>query len=81
MSSSQAYLGAFESEEKITVTLNHEVMEEVISSYYMEETTLTAIQWKKIWKGIFESDLVSDFVGGAIEIANQVIEDTIEGKK
>lgn len=74
MSSSQAYLGSFESTDEVRVTVSKEVIDSFISSINMEDITISSEQWKLIWKAIYESDLVSDFFEGVIEIALDVVE-------
>ena len=76
MSSSQAYLGAFETTDAVKVVVNKEMIEDAFSAMEMTEIVITKNQWEKIWKAIYESDLVSDFIEGVIELA----EDIVEGK-
>jgi glycosylphosphatidylinositol transamidase (GPIT) subunit GPI8 len=74
MSSSQAFLGSFESTDQVAVTITKEIVETLLSSLNMEDIEITAEQWKQIWQRIYESDLVSDFFGGVAEIAEDIVE-------
>ena len=74
MSSSQAYLGSFENKDEIKMTVTKEVVESFLSSANMEDMTIEPWQWNEIWLRIYESDLVSDFFGGILEIATTVTE-------
>jgi hypothetical protein len=74
MSSSQAYLGSFESTDQVRVTVSKEIIDSFLSSVNMEDITISSEQWNLIWKAIYESDLVSDFFEGIIEIATDVVE-------
>jgi hypothetical protein len=74
MSSSQAYLGAFESNERVQITLDKESLDEMLSYLEMNiDVKLTPDQWKAVYAEIYKSDLVSDFMSGVIEIAEGVI--------
>ncbi len=74
MSSSEAYLGAFESNDQIQVRVSRESLEMEMS--YMEENDITINDkvWKEIYDAIYESDLVADFIEGANAIASDIIE-------
>jgi hypothetical protein len=74
MSSSEAYLGSFESPDQVKATVDKQTVESFLSSMEMKDITITQEQWYKIWQAIYKSDLVSDFFGGVIEIATTVIE-------
>ena len=78
MSSSEAYLGAFESSDQIKVTISKESIEMEMS--YMEENDITISEavWKKIYDAIYESDLVSDFVEGANKIASDIYDEFVK---
>ena len=74
MSSSQAYLGAFESDERVRLTLDKVSLEQMLSYLEMDiDIKLTPEQWKAIYAEIYKSDLVSDFMSGVIELAEGVI--------
>lgn len=75
MASSEAYLGAFQSSDEVRVFIDKATIEILLSGMHMEDREITTEQWKKIWKGIYESDIVSDFFEGVIEITDQVMED------
>lgn len=74
MSSSEAYLGAFESPDQVKATVDKQIVESFLSSMEMKEITITQEQWYKIWQAIYKSDLISDFFSGVIEIAEEVME-------
>jgi len=74
MSSSEAYLGAFESLDQVKATVDKQVVESFLSSMEMKEITITQEQWYKIWQEIYKSDLISDFFSGVIQIAEEVME-------
>lgn len=74
MSSSEAYLGAFESLDQVKATVDKQIVESFLSSMEMKEITITQEQWYKIWQAIYKSDLISDFFSGVIEIAEEVME-------
>jgi hypothetical protein len=74
MSSSQAYLGAFESKTEVRVTISKEMIEDALCSLQMDDDIIvTDKHWDKIWKAIYESDLVSDFIGGVVELADDIV--------
>ena len=73
MSSSQAYLGAFETTDAVTVKVDKTVIELILSAYDEKDVVISWNQWEKIWKEIYESDLVADFIGGVIEIAESLV--------
>lgn len=79
MSSSQAYLGAFETTDAVTVKVDKTVIELALSAYDEKDVVISWNQWEKIWKEIYESDLVADFIGGVIEIAESLVYEK-EGK-
>jgi hypothetical protein len=74
MSSSQAYLGSFESQDEIKMTVTKEVVESFLSSMNMEDMTIETWQWNEIWSRVYDSDLVSDFFEGILKIATAVTE-------
>jgi hypothetical protein len=74
MTSSQAYLGSFESTDQVRVTVDKEIVEVLLNSLNLEDTTITQKQWDSIWLTIYKSDLVSNFFEGVVEIATNVLE-------
>lgn len=74
MSSSEAYLGSFESPDQVKATVDKQIVESFLSSMEMKEITITQEQWYKIWQEIYKSDLISDFFSGVIQIAEEVME-------
>lgn len=75
MSSSEGFLGAFQSTDAVTVTIDKETIETLLSGMHMEDREITTEQWKKIWKAIYESDAVSDFFEQVIEITEEIVEE------
>ncbi len=75
MSSSEAYLGAFNGE-AISVTINKQLVEICLS--YMndeEKNEITQAQWKLIYEAIYKSDAVSDFIDTVVQIAQETLDD------
>lgn len=76
MSSSQAYLGAFESKDEIVIRINKEYLETVWQQYNEDdEIVLTEKQWRKIYKAIYEADIVADAIENASQLAIDILED------
>lgn len=74
MSSSEAYLGAFEDSSKITVTFDKEMLENVLQSLDYDDTiTVSAEQWKQVFDAVYKSDAVSDFIEALVEIAEDTL--------
>ena len=74
MSSSQGYLGAFESKDEVKVIIDKGMIEDCLSAMEEEDKVISEKQWQQIWKAVYESDLVSDFIEGVIEIADTLTE-------
>lgn len=74
MSSSDAYLGAFEDSDKIAVTFDRYFLELCLQAlHYDDEITVTEEQWKQVFDAIYKSDAVSDFVNNVVEIAEATL--------
>jgi len=81
MNSSEAYLGAFESSDQIKVTINKESIEIAMSELQEKDITISDIVWKQIYDAIYETDLVADFVEGAIAKASVVVSQNLNSVK
>jgi len=79
MSSSEAYLGAFETKDAVKVMVDKTVIELALSACDEQDVVMSWNQWEQIWKQVYESDLVADFIGGVIEIAESIVYEK-EGK-
>ena len=74
MSSSEAYLGAFEDPTRITVTFDREVLEQAFQTLnFDDEITVTEEQWKQVFDAVYKSDAVSDFIHNLVEIAEDTL--------
>lgn len=74
MTSSEAFQGAFEDPSKIVITINREFLEDCFQTLNFDDSIeVSEEQWKQVFKAIYESDAVSDFVGSIIEIAEDTL--------
>ena len=74
MTSSQAYEGAFQDSDKIVVTFDREFLEQCLQTlHYDDEITVSAEQWAQVFKAVYESDAVADFVNAVVEVAEETL--------
>jgi O-methyltransferase involved in polyketide biosynthesis len=74
MSSSEAYLGAFENPSQVTVTFDREMLEQAFQTLAFDDNvTVSEEQWKQVFEAVYKSDLVSDFIHNLVDIAHETL--------